>query len=115
MRRSGGQLSQAYSVFFDYDYASCIKGRGESWQVEVQELQLLRRLIWSPSKKDDGGLRSPAQRQNAGKVGIGGNNCSVFRSGAVEDRGVRRRLQAVLANVNGVVTGLAQSPCDQRG
>src|SRR5208337_1254437 len=99
MRRSHGQPSQPYSVFFDYDNASCIESRGESWQVEGQEPQLLCRMTWRPSEKDDGGLCLRAQGENTREVGIRGNKHTLLRSCAVEDHFVRCRLQTVLSNV----------------
>jgi hypothetical protein len=103
---------QPYPVFFDYDKPSRIESCGESWQVEVQNLQLLSRMIWRPPKKDDGGLCFPAQSQNAGKVGIRGDKHAVLGSSTVKDHIIRCRLQAVIANVNGVMTGLLQSLYD---
>ena len=61
------------------------------------------------SEKNHGRLSRFAQREQSAEVGISRDYDATFALGAIEDPSVVCRLQPVLAYVNGVMPGLAQT------
>lgn len=60
-------------------------------------------------KQDDGGSYSTAERQESPEVGVRRDQNARLTGCTVKDLVISRRLESILADMNGIVTGLPQT------